>query len=594
MKADSARFAGRAPELAAVRELLDPATASRVLFVHGPGGIGKSALLRAAARTADALGYQVVHRDARTQMQVEPERLVKELIVTGVARCCYVIDEVNHFGSGLEVMRDLLLDQLPDSARLIVAGRRGPAPSWREHGLDRIVEDLLLRPLDDTDAEALLTVRGVDARLIPGIMDWAHGSPLALTIAATTPSEHPDASHAESLEQRITSWLVGQPILDVPPDVLEAAAFAHTVDARLLAAALSGQPTRDAMRHLAALPVAERVGDTVALHTVLAAAIRARVRASHPQRAAELVRRIAQHLATRARLGDMPALLRLSALLETPELRVAIGNEPSDRFYASTARPDDLASFGASHGFDRGPDWPQVAAWVEHWPQHSLLMRRIDSSIVMFSSFVPVRMLAGTSAIVRGLAEAAERTGADPDRSFAGVVMFADAPAGDIADAARLGAGAFMLQRGVGDMQSMLIHYPEPDRRPSVVGAIAAEVEGQLTRPVALSDFRPAGAVGTVEAMVLSEQGFAPGGGDRAELLALDDDPERIDRLLAVLDEVFGDSESEQRLRRAVELVHLGARHTEEECLELLHVSRRTWYRLLRTARERVLLLPAR
>jgi hypothetical protein len=88
--------------------------------------------------------------------------------------------------------------------------------------------------------------------------------------------------------------------------------------------------------------------------------------------------------------------------------------------------------------------------------------------------------------------------------------------------------------------------------------------------------------------MILGEHGFAPPAQEFAALLAEDDDPVRIERLRARLDDVFGSSDAERRLRRTIELVHLGIRADEEECLAELHVSRRTWFRLLRTARERI------
>ena len=158
--------------------------------------------------------------------------------------------------------------------------------------------------------------------------------------------------------------------------------------------------------------------------------------------------------------------------------------------------------------------------------------------------------------------------------------------------AARLGSGAFMLQRRVGDTQSMLIHYPTPDRRPPTTAALARELDGPLPRPVAISDFRPLGVVGMVEAMVLGEQGFQPRQADPGALLVEDSDPARIAALRARLDTVFDASESDQRLRRAIERIHLGVRSDEADCLAALNVSRRTWFRLLRTARERVLAGP--
>ncbi|HZB75667.1 MAG TPA: AAA family ATPase, partial [Solirubrobacteraceae bacterium] len=64
------RFVGRESELELVRTALaasEPPFA--VLFVHGPGGVGKSALLRAAADVAQELGVPAADVDLRA---VEP------------------------------------------------------------------------------------------------------------------------------------------------------------------------------------------------------------------------------------------------------------------------------------------------------------------------------------------------------------------------------------------------------------------------------------------------------------------------------------------------------------------------------------------
>ncbi|HEX2894250.1 MAG TPA: ATP-binding protein [Marmoricola sp.] len=586
--ADAERFTGRDAELAAIADLLDSRSPSRILFVHGPGGIGKSSLLRAAGRLAEERGFVIARLDGRT-LPAEPERVVSQMAAVGGECLCLLIDEVDHLGPGLLTLREQLVDQLPGSARLLLAGRRAPSVSWREDGFDAVFVSMLLGPLPDDDAERLLRSRGVDEEHVPGILRWAQGSPLALSVAGSSLAGPPVRSGRGDLERRLIEWLAGHEILEVPREILEVAALARTVDARVLAAALPSRATRSGMRQLAALPVTERVGDLIAVHAVLAAAIRDRLAADEPRRAAELVRRIAEHLATRARLGEMDALIRLSRLVETPALREAIGNEPSETYYADIARSGELVRFGSANGFDGGEDWGEILAWFERWPEQTVLIRHVEGPPVMFSSFVPVALLSPEGPVAAALHAAAEQTDADPARSFAGVVMFAEGPPEAAAAAARLGAGAFMLQRRVGDTQSMLIHYPSPDRRPGTTSAIARELEGPLPRPVALSDFRPLGVVGMVEAMVLGERGFEPRPADPAVLLAEDDDPDRIAALRARLDSIFGASESDQRLRRAIELVHLGERADEAECLAALSVSRRTWFRLLRTARERVL-----
>lgn len=51
---DRDRFRGRGAELARLEEILAGATPQRVVFLHGPGGIGKSTVLREVMRRAAA------------------------------------------------------------------------------------------------------------------------------------------------------------------------------------------------------------------------------------------------------------------------------------------------------------------------------------------------------------------------------------------------------------------------------------------------------------------------------------------------------------------------------------------------------------
>ena len=65
-------FVGRATELAAFVAALDGSAPARVLFVHGPGGIGKSTLLDEMRRRAVARGRPVVSLDGRDVAGLDP------------------------------------------------------------------------------------------------------------------------------------------------------------------------------------------------------------------------------------------------------------------------------------------------------------------------------------------------------------------------------------------------------------------------------------------------------------------------------------------------------------------------------------------
>ncbi len=585
---DAEHFVGRDAELGAVAELLDARTPSRILFVHGPGGIGKSALLRAASRLAEPAGFAVEEHDARA-LPSGQEELLRRLTGPDDRRRFLVIDEVDHLGAALAPLRDALLDRLPGDARIVLAGRGEPEQSWHASGLPSIVVDLALGPLADDPADAFLAHRGIDD---PGrrarILSWARGYPLALTVAAGAPDGRPGAGMEAQLEERLTAWLAGQSILDVDREVLEVAAVAPVLDGRLLAAALPGRNTREILPRLRSSPVTQALGSGVSMHPVLAEAIRDRLKATAPQRYRDLVRRIAVHLSTRAQLGDMDALVELSRLIEHPEYRRAIANEPSLRHYADSPRPDELEAFGRAHGFDRERDWAELRAW-QAGGGASFVVRRADGGAALWVSFVRVRELQALGPIAASQLAASQRIGCRPDRSFATVALFADGPVEERDEVSRLASGAFMQHAGAPDLEVILMSFPEPDRRPDPNAIDSSEISDAGPRTVRVSDFRPLGAVGFVEAIVLGEQGFEARGPSALDLLAATDDPEREARLRAVLDEVFGDSEEDRRLRAVLEAAHLGPRRGEASLLAEFHVGRSTWYRLLRAARERVL-----
>ena len=287
--ADADRFVGRSEQLRAFDELLAADTAHRVLFVHGTGGVGKSALLRAMQRRCAHRGLPAVAIDGRSPV----ETVFAAIAAAAQAPVVVFIDEADALGAALPAVRDRLLDDLASTSRVVLAGRHRPDPSWRENGLDVILREAAVPPLAEDDADRLLALRGVAPDRRPEILRFAQGSPLALTVASAPAATGPGAGAGSAasapaalgsgeLEERLTAWLTGRERLDTDAELIEVAAIAPLVDARLLAAALPGRPTREAIATLAGLAVTERVGGRVALHGVLAAAVRARLRESAP------------------------------------------------------------------------------------------------------------------------------------------------------------------------------------------------------------------------------------------------------------------------------------------------------------------------
>ncbi len=586
--ADAARFIGRDAELISARDLIDDTTPSRVLYVHGPAGIGKSAFLRAVGRLAKASGFAVLTIDTQCGSR-DIQRQVDAIEAECEPRTLVVIDDLDLLGSKVATMRDRLFDVLNDSNRVVVASRNPPDPSWRHGGLDVVVADVGLRELTIESAHELLAMHGVAPERVAELVTWAHGSPLALTIGALSSETVSGQSDVTELEERVTVWLSGRSSLDVATEFLEVAALAPRFDARLLAAALPARTTRNAMAELVALPVVQPFGDRASLHRVLAAAIRARLIELSPERYRVLSRRIVEHLGDRARLGDISALVEMSEFIDDPTLQMAVSNRPSPSLFTDRPSEGELTRFAEVNGFDRGVDWNEVAAYVGAAP-YRLVVRDSLGNIVLYGAFARVDLSERIGVVTESLLDVAHAGGTDPSRSMIGMVMFGDAPSWMVAESARLGTGALMHRHGIPNMLATYIHYPEPDRRPDeIVSILAKRATSDVAREVMVSDFGPDGAVGFVESIVLGGLGFPSRLSRNADLLLVNEDPQRIADLRARLDVVFDSSTRDQRLRRVIEVAHLGPKRSVEECLQLLHVSRRTWFRLLREARERVI-----
>jgi AAA+ superfamily predicted ATPase len=62
---DRRRFVGRVPELAMLERCLEAEPPFQIVLVHGPGGIGKSMLLRELGRRARTRGFELFALEGR-------------------------------------------------------------------------------------------------------------------------------------------------------------------------------------------------------------------------------------------------------------------------------------------------------------------------------------------------------------------------------------------------------------------------------------------------------------------------------------------------------------------------------------------------
>ena len=168
--ARSGALVGREPERAVLdRMLSESAVAPLVAYLHGPGGIGKSWLLRYAAGQAELAGRRVVRIDAR-YLDADPRRLEQAAAPACVEPGVVLLIDTFERCRPLEAwLRDTFLPRLAEGTLVVLASRAAPDVEWSlDPGWAPLFAELVVRPLDAAQSGALLAACGVPADQRPG------------------------------------------------------------------------------------------------------------------------------------------------------------------------------------------------------------------------------------------------------------------------------------------------------------------------------------------------------------------------------------------------------------------------------------------
>lgn len=310
-------FVGRTAEIELFRNAVtavDPPFAA--LHVHGPGGVGKSTLLREFARLAAEHGVRPLLLDGSAleptaealqsalasvlaqQEGGEPDeaRSVFERLRHGGRRYVLMLDTCENLLAIDPWIREEFLPQLPDSTLVVMASRLRPQPPWRsDAGWQSLLRVLPLRNLSPDESRSYLTRRQIPADQHDAVVQFSHGHPLALSLIADAfthraesvfrPEEAPDL--VKSLLERFVANLPG-------PEhraALEASALVRITTEPLLGELLARPDAREIFEWLRGLSFIESNRDGLFPHALAREAITADLKWRNPERYVELHRR---------------------------------------------------------------------------------------------------------------------------------------------------------------------------------------------------------------------------------------------------------------------------------------------------------------
>ncbi|USX53748.1 ATP-binding protein [Lentzea sp. HUAS12] len=277
-----ARLVGREAEVAVLDRVL--AGAGRVAHLHGPGGIGKTALLRHFGRQARLAGREVVEVDGRLN---DDRHRVEEAAALACVKSDVVllIDAAERCRHLEPWLRDTFLPRLADGAVVVLASRASPDPEWTlDPGWARLFTAVVVRPLDARASRTLLAHRGLAPDRWDAVLAFAGGNPLVLCLAASAGGWEPGGDVLTTLLDR----LVGEVPDAAHRLALDVLAQAGVMRESLLRRVLDDEDAATTFAWLRRQPFVESTADGLVPHDAVRAVLDADLRWRDPGRHEDL------------------------------------------------------------------------------------------------------------------------------------------------------------------------------------------------------------------------------------------------------------------------------------------------------------------
>lgn len=389
-------FVGREAEIELVRSVLEgEGPRLMLLYLHGPGGIGKSSLLAQIADLGEARAAEVVRLDGE---HLEPRRSALlaalgsgiefahdgAIAGSGGRRLLLLVDGYERLADLDGWFRDEFLPRLTASSLVVVASREPPDLAWRaDPGWRDRVRVVALRNLEPSECLTYLERCEVPGKDRTRLVADSHGHPLALALMADV-ALRGGSLGSEPFGPDLVRALLAR-FLDSVPDgsrrsALGAAALARVTTESLLRDVV-GQDARDAFGWLCELSCVEAVPDGLALHDVARDALVADLRWRDPEVYRSVFRKVRDHTCRsvttsrgaeqRRAIHDLKYLFRLIPGVLSPVDWESWGGARPER-----GQPDDREAVLELVALHEGDDAARIAAsWWDTQPDSFTVLR---------------------------------------------------------------------------------------------------------------------------------------------------------------------------------------------------------------------------
>lgn len=395
------RFIGRAVELALFEAALAAAEPPFfLLYVHGPGGVGKTALLTQYARLAEQAGALPLVIDARNleptpeaflaglrvALNIEPSQSPFEAIDGWLDRHVLLIDTYELLAPLDGWLRDVFLPQLPESTLAVLASRYPLAPAWRaDPGWQPLVRTLGLRNLTPEEGREYLAQRRVPDDEVQKVLDFTYSYPLALSLVADLYDQRPGFRFSPTEAPDVIKLLLEQFLQRVPGPAhraaLEACALVRVTTESLLAELVALPDAHELFEWLRGLSFIQIRPGGLFPHDIAREVLTLELRWRNPAWYAELHRRARAHYTTALQqtqgteqqltLFDFVFLHR-----DNPAVRPFFEWQSSGRTLPDRLHESDVEALAAMVARHEGSESAQLARyWLARQPDNVVVFR---------------------------------------------------------------------------------------------------------------------------------------------------------------------------------------------------------------------------
>ncbi|RIX47265.1 ATP-binding protein [Paenibacillus nanensis] len=299
LSSERGQFVGRSAELEMIRAHSAGDSRRQWLHFYGPGGIGKSTLLRQADTGAVKLHrYELDGGSGVRQKEEMLAQLSEQLRHAGESvhesdGWPEMVEIINRRaardGCGIFLLIDTfenlrsvedwligLLEQLEADIRIVSAGRHPLSGGWLRSGWTSFAREVPLAALPPSEVERYASRRGItESASLSRLVQFSGGIPLAMALAAEVMLRTGDPGQFDRTEHgRLIEVLMVELLRDLPPSVqslIEAASVYWRFNEERLIAALNTEILTDAFRDLVQLPFVIRSENEWMLHDTVRA-----------------------------------------------------------------------------------------------------------------------------------------------------------------------------------------------------------------------------------------------------------------------------------------------------------------------------------